>query len=58
MSRKKLAVGAAVIFVFSITVMVFLTISFTALQAINPIAALTAITVAVVGIAWFKKISN
>jgi hypothetical protein len=39
-------------------VMVFLTISFTALQAINPIAALTAITVAVVGLAWFKKISN
>jgi hypothetical protein len=58
LSRKKLAVGAAVILVFSITVMAFLTTSYTALQAINPIAALTAITVAILGFAWFKKISN
>jgi hypothetical protein len=58
LSRKKLAVGAAVILVFSITVMAFLKTSYTALQAINPIAALTAITVAIVGFAWFKETSN
>jgi hypothetical protein len=30
----------------------------TYLQAINPIAALTAITVAIIGIVWFKRTSN
>jgi hypothetical protein len=28
------------------------------LQTINPIAALTAITVAIIGIVWFKRTSN
>jgi lipopolysaccharide export LptBFGC system permease protein LptF len=58
LSRKNLAIGTAVILVSFITVMGFLTTSHAALQAINPIAALTAVTVAIVGIAWFKKTSN
>ena len=58
MSHKNLAIGTAVILVSFITLMAFLTTSHAALQAINPIAALTAVTVAVIGIAWFKKTSN
>jgi hypothetical protein len=57
-NRKNLAIGTTVILVFSITLMTFLTTSYTALRAINPTAALTAITMAIVGIAWFNKTSN
>lgn len=58
MSRKKLALGTvAVLISFSFTVAVLVT-SFSIIEAINPIAAATAITVAVVGIIWFKKTSN
>jgi hypothetical protein len=32
--------------------------SYTALQALNPIAALTAVTVAVIGFVWFRKTSH
>jgi hypothetical protein len=53
MSHKNLAIGTAAILVFSI--MALLTTSYSAIENINPIAALTAITVAIIGIAWFKK---
>ena len=55
MSHKNLAIGTAVILVSFLTLIAFLTTSYATLQAINPIAALTAITVAIIGIAWFKK---
>ena len=55
MSHKNLAVGTAAILVFSITLTALLTSSFSAIENINPIAALTAITVAIIGMAWFKK---
>jgi hypothetical protein len=34
------------------------TATYTALQSINPAAAVAAVTVAIIGIAWFKKTSN
>jgi hypothetical protein len=55
MSHKNLAIGTAAILVFSITLTAVLTISYSAIETINPIAALIAITVAIIGIAWFKK---
>jgi hypothetical protein len=58
MSQKHLAVGTAVILVSIVTLMAFLFSAYPELQAINPIAALTAIIVAIIGIAWFKKTSN
>lgn len=55
MSRKKIAIGTVAFLIsLSFTVAVLVT-SFSIIEAINPIAAATAITVAVVGIIWFKK---
>jgi hypothetical protein len=58
MSHKNFAIGTAVILFSLVSLMVFLSTSIIGLQAINPIAALTAITVAIIGIAWFKKTSS
>ncbi len=55
MSHKNLAIGTVAILVFSITLTALLTTSYSAIETINPIAALTALTVAIIGIAWFKK---
>lgn len=55
--HKKLALGTLLI--FSTVIVMFLTaFSQTILQTVNPVAALTAVTVAVIGIAWFKKTSG
>jgi hypothetical protein len=55
MSHKNLAVGTAAILVFAITLAALLMISYSAIETINPIATLIAITVAIIGITWFKK---
>ena len=55
MSHKNLAIGTAAILVFSLTLTAVLTSFYSTIETINPIAALTAITVAIIGIAWFKK---
>jgi hypothetical protein len=55
MSHKNFAIGIAIILFSMLSLIVFLTTSYAALQAINPIAALTAITVAIIGLVWFKK---
>ncbi len=58
LSHKHLAIGGIAVFVSIIVVAAFLATSYTALnslQAINPVAALTAITVAIIGFAWFNK---
>jgi hypothetical protein len=55
MGHKNLAMGATAILVFAITLTALLTTSYSAIESINPIAALTAITVAIIGITWFKK---
>jgi hypothetical protein len=51
MSHKNFALGIAMISFSVVSLIVFLTTSY----AINPIDALTAITVAIVGLVWFKK---
>jgi hypothetical protein len=55
MNHKNLAIGTAAILAFSLTLTAVLTSFYSAIETINPIAALTAITVAIIGIAWFKK---
>jgi hypothetical protein len=55
MSHKNLTIGTAAILVFAITLTALLMISYSAIETINPIAALIAITVAIIGITWFKK---
>ena len=55
MSHKNLAIGTAAILVFAITLTALLKTSYSAIETINPVAALTAITVAIIGITWFKK---
>ena len=58
MSHKKLALGAVAVLVsLAVTTAVLVTF-FSTIEAINPIAAATAVTVAVVGMVWFKKTSN
>jgi Ca2+/Na+ antiporter len=55
MSHKNLAIRTAAVLVFVISLTALLTTSYLAIKNINPIAALTAITVAIIGITWFKK---
>jgi hypothetical protein len=55
MSHKNFAIGIAIILFSILSLIVFLTTSYAPLQAVNPIAALTAITVAIIGLVWFKK---
>ena len=58
MIHKNLAIGTAAILVFSIALTALLITSYSAMETFNPSAALTAITVAIIGIAWFKKTIN
>ena len=55
MSNKNIAIGTVVILVSLITCLALFTATYATLQAINPTAAIAAITVAVIGIAWFKR---
>ena len=55
MSNKNIAIGTVVILVSLITCLAFFTATYATLQGINPTAAIAAITVAVIGIIWFKK---
>jgi uncharacterized membrane protein len=53
-SSKNIAISAAVI----VSIITFITLfgeTYMTLQAINPIAIIAAVTVAVIGIAWFRK---
>ncbi len=54
MSTKKIAISA-VILVSIITFVTLLAETYMRLQVINPVAVIAAITVAIIGIAWFKK---
>ncbi len=55
MSHKNFAIGIAIVLISILSLTAFLTTSYATLQAINPVAALTAITVAIIGLFWFKK---
>jgi len=55
LSHKNLAIGAiAVLFSLVAAAAVWVTF-YAAIEAINPLAAVTAVTVAVIGMVWFKK---
>jgi hypothetical protein len=54
MGNKNIAIGTVLVLV-SIVTIALVAETFLTLQGINPIAALAAVTVAVIGIAWFKK---
>jgi hypothetical protein len=41
-----------------VTIGTLLAESYTTLQSINPVAVLAATTVAVIGLAWFKKVNK
>jgi hypothetical protein len=56
MSHKYLAIGTAAILFFSIALTALLT-AYSVIETLNPIATLTAIAVAIIGLAWFKKTS-
>jgi hypothetical protein len=55
LSNKNSAIGAALALVSVIAFLVLFTLTYPTLQGINPTAAFAAITVAVIGIVWFKK---
>jgi len=56
-SSKNIAISAVIV-VSIITFTAILGETYMTLQAINPIAIIAAIMVAIIGIAWFKKASN
>jgi predicted tellurium resistance membrane protein TerC len=56
-SHRNLAIGT-IVFLVSILGLVMLFAMTSVLQAVNPLAAVTALTVALIGIVWFKKASN
>jgi Co/Zn/Cd efflux system component len=58
LSHKSLALGGFAVLVSIIVAAAVLATSYTALQSLlslNPVATLTAITVAIIGMVWFKK---
>ena len=55
MSNKTIAVGTVIIVISFTTLAVLSAEIYGILQTIDPIAALAAVTVAVIGIIWFKK---
>jgi hypothetical protein len=57
LSTKNIAIGA-VILVSIISFISLLGETYIALQSINPIAIIAAVTVAFIGIIWFKKTTN
>ena len=52
--NKNLAIGTAIVLVLIVSVG-FLGEGFLAVERINPIAAIAAITVALIGVVWLKK---
>jgi hypothetical protein len=58
MNRRNFAVGASLITLSAAATLTVVTSANAVLQSINPTAALAAVTVAIIGIVWFKKTSN
>ncbi|MGD6807802.1 MAG: hypothetical protein ACQCN4_12695 [Candidatus Bathyarchaeia archaeon] len=55
MSHKNLAIGTIAVLVSAVAVTAILVTCYSVIEAINPVAALTAVTVAAIGMIWFKK---
>jgi uncharacterized phage infection (PIP) family protein YhgE len=58
MSKKSFAISTIIALVAFVAVLAFFFLGSTVLQEINLTAALAAITVAAIGIVWFKKTRN
>ncbi|MDD3792026.1 MAG: hypothetical protein PHY74_02715 [Candidatus Bathyarchaeota archaeon] len=58
MSNKNLTISRIIILISLVTVITFLATCFLSMQSINPVAALSATIVAVIGMIWFKKSIN
>jgi uncharacterized membrane protein len=58
MSRRNVAIGGLVVVFSVITGCLIFAATYSALQSVNPAAALAAVTVALIGFAWFKKSNN
>jgi hypothetical protein len=56
-SHKNFAIGT-IVFLASISGVVMLLAVNSVLQAVNPVAAVTALTVALIGMVWFKRVSR
>jgi len=54
MSNKIIAFGTVILFV-SIVAIALAAETYLTLQAVNPVAAIAAVTVALIGIAWLHK---
>jgi hypothetical protein len=58
-NHRNAAIGAVALVLVCMATLTLILSTFNAvLQAINPLAAATAITIAIVGIVWFKKTCN
>lgn len=57
MSKRTIAIGAILVLFSLVTSLTVFTAAYTAIQSINPAAAVAAVTVALLGILWFKKTS-
>ena len=55
MSHKNLAIGTIAVLFSLVAVTTVLVTSYSAIETINPIAAIVAVTVAAIGFFWFKK---
>jgi uncharacterized metal-binding protein len=58
LSKRTIAIGTIVVLFTLVSTVTVFTAAYTTLQSINPAAALAAVTVAVIGIVWFKKTSH
>jgi hypothetical protein len=58
LSRRSIVIGTILVLFSFVSSLAVFTSTYTALQSINPAAAVAAITVAIIGIAWFKKTIN
>jgi hypothetical protein len=55
LSSKNLAIGTIVLLFSLIAFLSFFSSTYEKMQSLNPIAVIGALTVAVIGIIWFKK---
>lgn len=58
MSKRTFAIGTIVVLFSLVSTATVFTVAYTALQSVNPAAALAAVTVALIGFLWFKKTSR
>ncbi|MCW3995749.1 MAG: hypothetical protein NWE98_06335 [Candidatus Bathyarchaeota archaeon] len=58
MYKKTIAIGAILVLFSLVTCLAVFTAAYSAIQSINPAATVAALTVALIGILWFKKISK